>query len=99
MIRKLVCVAGFAVAGVPAAVVAAPPSCLPASPLPGPGVVAPFRAPAPRATELNAAAKVLYRQNKWNEARVQYREALAADAEFLAPRLNVACSFVRQERF
>ena len=29
----------------------------------------------------------------------EYRAAETADAEFLAPRLNVACSFVRQERF
>ena len=29
----------------------------------------------------------------------KYRAAEAADPEFLAPRLNVACSFVRQERF
>jgi hypothetical protein len=62
-------------------------------------VADPFRAPAPEATELNAAAKVLYRQGKWEEARAQYRAAEAADPGFLAPRLNVACSFVRQERF
>lgn len=59
----------------------------------------PFRAPEPKATELNAAAKLLYRQGKWEEARGQYRAALDADANFLAPRLNIACSFVRQERF
>jgi hypothetical protein len=74
-------------------------ACLPAAPQPGPGVADPFSAPAPQATELNAAAKVLYRQGKWEEARVQYRAAEAADPSFLAPRLNVACSFVRQERF
>jgi hypothetical protein len=73
--------------------------CLPATPAAGPGVADPFRAPEPRATELNAAAKVLYRQGKWEEARAQYRAAEAADPTFLAPRLNVACSFVRQERF
>jgi hypothetical protein len=73
--------------------------CLPAQPGPGPGLADPFRAPDPQATELNAAAKVLYRQGKWEEARAQYRAAEAADPTFLAPRLNVACSFVRQERF
>jgi hypothetical protein len=73
--------------------------CLPPTPAAGPGVVDPFRAPDPKATELNAAAKVLYRQGKWEEARAQYRAAEAADPDFLAPRLNVACSFVRQERF
>jgi hypothetical protein len=61
--------------------------------------VDPFKAPEPKATELNAAAKLLYRQGKWEDARAQYRAALAADANFLAPRLNIACSFVRQERF
>ena len=79
---------------------AAPPKgCLPPKPAPGPGVADPFRAPDPQATELNAAAKVLYRQGKWEEARREYRAAAAADPSFLAPRLNIACSFVRQERF
>ena len=73
--------------------------CLPPKPTAGAGVVDPFRAPDPQATELNAAAKVLYRQGKWEEARTEYRAAEAADPTFLAPRLNVACSFVRQERF
>jgi hypothetical protein len=74
-------------------------SCLPATPAPGPGVPDPFKAPAEAATKLNTDAKVLYRQEKWDEARLQYRAAEAADPDFLAPRLNVACSFVRQERF
>ena len=73
--------------------------CLPPQPANGIGSADPFRAPDPKATELNAAAKLLYRQGKWEEARAQYRAALAADATFLAPRLNIACSFVRQERF
>lgn len=73
--------------------------CPPPNPRPVPGAVDPFRAPDPRATELNAAAKILYRQGKWEEARAQYRAAEAADPTFLAPRLNVACAFVRQERF
>ena len=63
------------------------------------GVLDPFRPPAAKAVELNAAGKAPYRQGKWEEARTQYRAALAVDPEFLAPRLNVACSFVRQERF
>jgi hypothetical protein len=74
-------------------------ACLPTPAAVGLGVVDPFRAPDPKATELNAAAKLLYRQGKWDEARAQYRAAEAADPTFLAPRLNVACSFVRQERF
>jgi hypothetical protein len=73
--------------------------CAPRKPTAGQGVVDPFRAPDSQATELNAAAKILYRQGKWEEARREYRAAEAADPTFLAPRLNVACSFVRQERF
>jgi hypothetical protein len=73
--------------------------CLATTPQPGPGSPAPFRTPDARATELNAAGKTLYRDGKWEEARVQYRASAAADPEFLAPRLNIACSFVRQERF
>lgn len=42
---------------------------------------------------------MLYRQGRWDEARAQYRAAEAADPSFLAPALNVACSYVRQERF
>jgi hypothetical protein len=75
------------------------PACLPPAPQPGPGIPDPFRPPDPKATELNAAGKTLYRQEKWEAARAQYRAAETADPNFLAPRLNVACSFVRQERF
>jgi hypothetical protein len=75
------------------------PACLPAAAQPGLGAVDPFKPPAPAATEANAAGKTVYRQGKWEEARTQYRAALAADPDFLAPRLNVACAFVRQERF
>ena len=79
----------------------APPArgCLPAPTLPGLGVVDPFRPPDPKATELNSAGKSYYRDGKWEEARIEYRAAETADPTFLAPRLNVACSFVRQERF
>jgi len=74
-------------------------ACLPSPPAPGVGVADPFRPPAPEATQLNADAKVVYRQGKWDDARAKYRAAEEADPEFLAPRLNIACSFVRQERF
>jgi len=84
-----------------AAAPAKPPAaaCLPAAPLPGLGAIDPFRAPDPKATELNSAGKSYYRDGKWEEARIEYRAAEAADPAFLAPRLNVACSFVRQERY
>jgi len=73
--------------------------CESAGPAPGPGSFDPFHPPAPKALELNADGKAPYRQGKWEEARARYRAALAADPEFLAPKLNIACSFVRQERF
>jgi len=84
----------------PAAAAPAPAAgCLPATPLGGPGIADPFHAPLPKATELNTAGKTYYRDGKWDEARIEYRAATDADPAFLAPRLNVACSFVRQERF
>jgi len=74
-------------------------SCIPATPPAAAiGTVDPFHAPAPKATELNSAGKTYYRDGKWEEARIEYRAAVDADPAFLAPRLNVACSFVRQER-
>ena len=82
-----------------AAAAPAAAACLPATPQPGLGVPDPFRAPAPKATELNSAGKDFYRDGKWEEARIEYRAAVTADPSFLAPQLNVACSFVRQERF
>jgi len=81
------------------AAAAAPPACLPDAAAPGLGVADPFRPPAPKATELNSAGKDYYRDGKWEEARTEYRAAVTADPSFLAPRLNVACSFVRQERY
>jgi hypothetical protein len=73
--------------------------CLAPAARPGLGTPDPFRGPDAEATELNAAGKTLYRQGRWEEARARYRAAAAADPEFLAPRLNVACSFVRQDQF
>lgn len=59
----------------------------------------PFPAPDPLAVESNAAGKRHYRERRWDEARAAYRAALARDPSFRAPRLNIACSYVRQERF
>lgn len=78
---------------------AEPASCWSETPQPGLGSVDPFRPPVAAAAEANAAGKTAYRQGKWEEARAHYRAALAADPDFLAPRLNIACSFVRQDRF
>jgi len=79
---------------------ATPAPCLPAAPDAAgpPGIVDPFHVPTDEAKRLNADALLAYRQGKWDEARAKYRAAEAADPAFLAPALNVACSFVRQER-
>jgi hypothetical protein len=89
----------------PVAASAAPPgtdasifSCPAAAPSLGPGVIDPFHVPVAAATQLNADGKLLYRQGRWEEARQKYRAAEAADPDFLAPALNAACSYVRQER-
>jgi hypothetical protein len=66
---------------------------------PGPGIVDPFHVPLAAAKQLNADALILYRQGRWEEARKGYLAAAAADPDFLAPALNIACSYVRQERF
>lgn len=75
------------------------PTCPAPAVMPGPGVADPFHLPSDAAKQLNADALAFYRQGKWEEARQKYRAAEAADPQFLAPGLNVACSFVRQERF
>jgi len=94
-----VAAAAWGTSGAPALAAPSAPACPAVEPQPGPGAIDPFRPPDPKATALNAAAKTLYRQGNWDEARAQYRAAEAADPDFLAPTLNVACSFVRQERF
>jgi hypothetical protein len=59
----------------------------------------PFRRPSATAFDLNRAGRELYRTRRWEEARAQYRAALQADPAFLAPHLNIACSFAQEERF
>jgi hypothetical protein len=98
-IRSLLGALALLALAAPAVVAGPAPACPIAEPKPGPGAIDPFRPPDPRATALNAEGKTLYRQGRWDEARARYRAAEAADPEFLAPALNIACSFVRQERF
>ena len=97
--RATLLVVPLALAVLPARGRAGDAACPPTQATDGPGAIDPFRPPAPAATALNAAAKTLYRQGHWDEARAQYHAAEVADPEFLAPVLNIACSFVRQERF
>ena len=99
-VTTVVIAVGFAMAAPTVPKMEAPPAgCLPSEPISGIGVVDPFHLPVAPATQLNADGKILYRQERWDQARAKYRAAEAADPDFLAPILNVACSFVRQERF
>jgi len=84
----------------PLALLAAATVCPALSPAPGAlGVSAVGKVPAAAAMQRNSDGKQLYRQERWEEARGKYRAALAADPDFLAAELNVACSFSRQERY
>jgi hypothetical protein len=57
--------------------------------------------PTPRAEawELNRQGRDLYRQRRWAEARQRYAASLAADPEFLGPRLNVATAHAQEGQF
>lgn len=84
----------------PSSARAASPDCLAVAPDPSAaGIADPFHPAKLEATQANEKAAGLYKQLHWEEARTLYRQALSIDPLFLAPRLNVACSYVRQERF
>jgi hypothetical protein len=63
------------------------------------GVLDPFAPPRVDAYELNRRGREFYQQQRFDEARARYRAALAADPSFVAPRLNVACSYAREGHF
>jgi hypothetical protein len=65
----------------------------------GVGVVDPFVPPTAQAYALNRRGRELYQEQRFEEARASYRAALAADPAFVAPLLNVACSYAREGRF
>jgi hypothetical protein len=48
---------------------------------------------------LNREGKTLYRDGRFAEARGKYQLARELDPDFLAPWLNLACSYAREERF
>jgi hypothetical protein len=54
---------------------------------------------ASAAMDLNREGKALYRDGHFSEARAKYGQALLADPDFLAPWLNRACAFAREENF
>jgi len=55
--------------------------------------------PTQVAMDLNREGKALYRQGRFAEARAKYDRAHQADPDFLAPWLNRACAFAREENF
>jgi hypothetical protein len=55
--------------------------------------------PSAAAYALNKEGRQAYRERRWEDARRRYRAAHAADPAFVAPLLNVACSFVQEGRF
>jgi hypothetical protein len=55
--------------------------------------------PRPQAFQLNREGRDLYRQRRWAQARQRYTAALAADPEFLGPRLNLATAHAQEGQF
>jgi hypothetical protein len=75
-------------------------ACPVGAPVPGTaGLPAVAKVPAEQAMRQNAEGKALYRQERWEEARKEYRAALSTDPAFLGAQLNLACSFSRQGRY
>jgi len=73
------------------------PAAAPDANGPGQGQVA--RLPPQEAMDLNREGKVLYRAGRFAEARAKYVLAKQVDPDFLAPWLNLACAYAREERF
>ena len=49
--------------------------------------------------DLNREGKILYRAGRFAEARAKYDLAKQAAPDFLAPWLNLACTYAREDRF
>jgi hypothetical protein len=65
----------------------------------GPGQVQVAHLPPQQAMDLNREGKVLYRDGRFAEARAKYELAKKVDPDFLAPWLNLACAYAREDRF
>ena len=65
----------------------------------GPGQAQVVHLPPQEAMDLNRAGKVLYREGRYAEARAKYELARKVAPDFLAPWLNLACAYAREERF
>jgi TPR repeat len=76
---------------------AACPAAQPDSDSLGPAQVA--HLPPQEAMNLNREGKALYRDGRFAEARAKYQRAKELDPDFLAPWLNLACAYAREDRF
>ncbi|HEY0705968.1 MAG TPA: tetratricopeptide repeat protein [Polyangia bacterium] len=86
--------------GLAAPAPAAPCVCPCPTPQPGAtGSATLTRTPTAEAFAKNRAGYAAYRERRFAEARGAYQAALDADPTFLAPRLNIACALVQEERF
>jgi hypothetical protein len=76
---------------------AACPAAKPDANSPGSAQVA--HLPPQEAMNLNREGKGLYRDGRFAEARAKYQRAKELDPDFLAPWLNLACTYAREDRF
>jgi len=76
---------------------AACPAAQPDSDSLGPAQVA--HLPPQEAMNLNREGKALYRDGHFAESRAKYQRAKELDLDFLAPWLNLACAYAREDRF
>jgi hypothetical protein len=76
---------------------AACPAAKPDANSPGSAQVA--HLPPQEAMNLNREGKNLYRDGRFAEARAKYQLAKELDPDFLAPWLNLACAYAREDRF
>jgi hypothetical protein len=87
-------VIGFAVAGL---LLAACPAAAPD--VNGLGQTQVVHLPPQQAMDVNRQGKVLYRDGRFAEARAKYELARKTDPDFVAPWLNLACAYAREDRF
>ena len=64
-----------------------------------PGQTQVVHLPPQQAMDLNREGKIFYREGRFAEARAKYEQARRVDPDFLAPWLNLACAYAREDRF
>jgi hypothetical protein len=65
----------------------------------GPGQAQVAHLPPQEAMDINREGKILYRDGRFAEARAKYELARKVDSDFLAPWLNLACAYAREDHF